>query len=103
LTTGHVALNIAFKVTIKLNTTLGMKNFERGKGHINGDIVIMKRNIKCGRWARKRIVSICCTVGPVHHGGTFSEPSAHDVMMVKKLSDFRILDKEYQTSIQNFH
>jgi hypothetical protein len=76
-------------MTIKLDTTLGMKNFGRGKGHINGDIVIMKRNIKCGRWARKRIVSVCCTVGPVHHGGTFSEPSVHDVMMVKKLSDFR--------------
>jgi hypothetical protein len=36
------------------------------------------------RASRGTIVSICCTVGPAYHRGTFSKPSTHDVLALKK-------------------
>jgi hypothetical protein len=43
---------MAFEVTIKLNTTSGVKNLLCGKGNINVDTVT-RRNIRRIQWAGK--------------------------------------------------
>jgi hypothetical protein len=46
------------------------------------------------RASRGTIISTCCEVGPVHHQGTSSELSTHEVFGPKEENLFQVRDKK---------
>jgi hypothetical protein len=79
-----------FEVTIKLNTTSGVKNlwsWERAHQLRQTDAWGQTRASKGA------IVSVCCAVRPAHRRETLLEPSTHNVLTLEK--KLRISDKGY--------